>query len=147
MAAFAGILHGTTTAMYDIRNRGIGTLPGWIAENGVGVMTASPGILRSLVNSNPKPDLLAGLKRVTFAGEASYGPDIEAARACCRTPASCGTVTDPPRPVTAPTTSSIARTRRWSGRCRPGCRCRTSRSPLWTSRETRSRSAGPGRSP
>ncbi|GLY31326.1 AMP-binding protein [Kineosporia sp. NBRC 101731] len=81
MAAVAGVLVGTTTAMYDIRGRGIRDLPAWIHQNHVTIMQASPAILRNLVNSGPDPELLGGLRSVTFAGEAAYGPDLEAARA------------------------------------------------------------------
>jgi len=81
MAACAGILIGTTTAMYDIRARGMGEFPGWIERNGVTIVQASPAILRNLVASAPDPAQLRNLTSVTFAGEAAYGPDIEAARA------------------------------------------------------------------
>ncbi|MBT0771586.1 AMP-binding protein [Kineosporia sp. J2-2] len=81
MAAVAGILVGTTTAMYDIRGRGIRELPEWIDRNRVTIMQASPAILRNLVNGAPNPALLSRLRQVTFAGEAAYGHDLEALRA------------------------------------------------------------------
>jgi acyl-CoA synthetase (AMP-forming)/AMP-acid ligase II/thioesterase domain-containing protein len=81
MATCAGILVGTTLAMYDIRARGIGGLPGWIDRNDVTIAQASPAILRNLVSSSPDPALLSRLRSVTIAGEAAYGPDLEAARA------------------------------------------------------------------
>ncbi|GAA3624708.1 hypothetical protein GCM10022223_47240 [Kineosporia mesophila] len=81
MATCAGILVGTTMAMYDIRSRGIGSLPAWIEQNDVTIMQASPAILRNLVGISPNPQLLRQLTSVTIAGEAAYGPDIEAARA------------------------------------------------------------------
>jgi acyl-coenzyme A synthetase/AMP-(fatty) acid ligase/thioesterase domain-containing protein len=81
MATCAGILVGTTLAMYDIRARGIGSLPGWIDHNDVTIMQASPAILRNLVSSSPDPAQLRRLRSVTIAGEAAYGPDLEAARA------------------------------------------------------------------
>ncbi|MBT0770871.1 alpha/beta fold hydrolase [Kineosporia sp. J2-2] len=81
MATCAGILAGTTMAMYDIRTRGIDGLPAWIERNGVTIVQASPAILRNLVGIAPDPALLGRLTSVTIAGEAAYGPDIEAARA------------------------------------------------------------------
>ncbi|GLY32991.1 AMP-binding protein [Kineosporia sp. NBRC 101731] len=81
MATCAGILVGTTMAMYDIRSRGIGSLPAWIEQNNVTIVQASPAILRNFVGISPNPQLLRRLTSVTIAGEAAYGPDIEAARA------------------------------------------------------------------
>ncbi|GAB3263987.1 AMP-binding protein [Kineosporia babensis] len=80
MATCAGILVGTTLAMYDIRARGINSLPGWIEQNQVTIVQASPAILRNLVGIAPDPQHLARLRSITIAGEAAYGPDIEAAR-------------------------------------------------------------------
>ncbi|GLY18036.1 AMP-binding protein [Kineosporia rhizophila] len=87
MATCAGILVGTTMALYDIRSRGINGLPAWIEQNQITIVQASPAILRNLVGISPDPRLLARLRSVTIAGEAAYGPDIEAARALF--PAGC----------------------------------------------------------
>ncbi|GAB6897713.1 AMP-binding protein [Kineosporia succinea] len=81
MATCAGVLVGTTMAMYDIRTLGIDGLPAWIDANQVTIVQASPAILRNFVGIAPAPEQLRRLTSVTIAGEAAYGPDIEAARA------------------------------------------------------------------
>ncbi|GAB6903679.1 AMP-binding protein [Kineosporia succinea] len=81
MAACAGPLIGATTAMYDIRARGLAELPAWIERNGATILQVSPAILRNLTGSSPDPQRLRTIRSVTFAGEATYGPDLEAARA------------------------------------------------------------------
>jgi len=81
MTTCAGILVGATMAMYDIRTEGIAGLPDWIDRHNVTLVQASPAILRSLVGISPNPQQLRKLRVVTIAGEAAYGPDIEAVRA------------------------------------------------------------------
>jgi acyl-coenzyme A synthetase/AMP-(fatty) acid ligase/thioesterase domain-containing protein len=79
--AVHGLMVGATIRVYDVRERGIGTLAGWMHAGGVTVMHASPAILRAFVGSAPVPAHLASLRSVTIAGEAAYGKDIEAFRA------------------------------------------------------------------
>jgi acyl-coenzyme A synthetase/AMP-(fatty) acid ligase/thioesterase domain-containing protein len=87
MATVAGVLAGATMRLYDVRSRGIASLPAWMASQGITIAQASPAILRALVGTGPAPADLAGLRSLTIAGEAAYGPDIEAARQLL--PATC----------------------------------------------------------
>jgi acyl-CoA synthetase (AMP-forming)/AMP-acid ligase II/thioesterase domain-containing protein len=80
MATFAGPLAGATTALYDVRGNGIGTLPAWLEASGAGVLQASPAILRALVGIDPAPRSFAALRSLTVAGETAHGRDVEAAR-------------------------------------------------------------------
>jgi acyl-coenzyme A synthetase/AMP-(fatty) acid ligase/thioesterase domain-containing protein len=75
-----GLLVGAVMRLYDARARGIGPLPGWIAENRATVMISSPAIVRALVASAPDPATFATLRSVTVAGESAYGRDLEALR-------------------------------------------------------------------
>jgi acyl-coenzyme A synthetase/AMP-(fatty) acid ligase len=81
MAAVAGVLVGATLRFNDVRSSGLGTLAPWLHECGATVAHLSPQSVRALVAAHPDPTLLAGLRAVTVAGEALYGPDAEALRA------------------------------------------------------------------
>ncbi len=80
MATCAGVLVGATMRLYDVRGNGIGPLPAWIEASGATVIQASPAIVRALVQSGPATASFAAVSSLTIAGEAAYGPDIEAAR-------------------------------------------------------------------
>ena len=97
--AVHGLVVGATMRIYDVRGQGIGAFAGWIQDNLVTVVHASPAILRAFVGSGPRPSQLASLRSVTIAGEAAYGKEIEALWVpACRRPASSTTGTVPPRP-------------------------------------------------
>jgi acyl-coenzyme A synthetase/AMP-(fatty) acid ligase/thioesterase domain-containing protein len=81
MATCAGVLTGATMRLYDVRGRGIAGLAPWVQEHGISVVQASPAILRAFVAARPGREQLRSLTSLTIAGEAAYGPDIEAARA------------------------------------------------------------------
>jgi thioesterase domain-containing protein len=87
LVTLAGPLVGTTTAMYDVRGRGIAGLPGFVETVGATVAHMSPAILRALVAADPPPRRLASLRSLTIAGEAAHGRDVAAARALL--PAGC----------------------------------------------------------
>jgi acyl-coenzyme A synthetase/AMP-(fatty) acid ligase/thioesterase domain-containing protein len=76
----AGLMVGCTMKLYDVRGAGIGSLAGWLKREGATVMSASPGILRNFVATHPSLDELAKIRSLTIAGEAVYGPDVEALR-------------------------------------------------------------------
>ncbi|WP_029212713.1 MULTISPECIES: AMP-binding protein [Arsenicicoccus] len=75
-----GLLVGARMRLYDARSRGIAGLPAVIAEHGCTLMITSPAILRGFVATAPDPAMLATLRSLTVAGEASYGRDVEAVR-------------------------------------------------------------------
>ncbi|AKT52178.1 AMP-binding protein [Arsenicicoccus sp. oral taxon 190] len=75
-----GLLVGARMRLYDARGRGIAGLPDVIAEHGCTLMITSPAILRGFVASGPDPARLLTLRRLTVAGESSYGRDVAAVR-------------------------------------------------------------------
>lgn len=81
MVTIAGLVVGCTMKLYDVRGKGIGTLPAWIQESGATIMHTSPAILRAFVGTSPSPQQLARLRSVTIAGEAVHGRDVEELRA------------------------------------------------------------------
>jgi thioesterase domain-containing protein/non-ribosomal peptide synthetase component E (peptide arylation enzyme) len=87
LVTLAGPLVGATTAMFDVRERGVGALPAGLDAVGAPVLHASPAILRALGAGRPRPEFLARLRSLTIAGEAAYGQDVAAARALL--PAGC----------------------------------------------------------
>lgn len=87
MAAVAGVLVGATLRFHDARSAGIGEFAPWLRASGATVVHLSPATARALVAARPDPDLLAGLRAVTVAGEPLYGQDALALRALV--PADC----------------------------------------------------------
>jgi acyl-coenzyme A synthetase/AMP-(fatty) acid ligase/thioesterase domain-containing protein len=74
---FTALLAGACQHLFDPRSRSISSLPAWLAEHDVRVLTAGPAIMRGLLNVLPPGDRLPGLRTVTLGGETVYGRDVQ----------------------------------------------------------------------
>ncbi|WP_433528284.1 alpha/beta fold hydrolase [Micromonospora sp. CA-263727] len=69
---FTALLTGGSLHVYDPRVLGLAGLPGWLREQRVSAVYATPALLRSILDTPGAPDLLSGLRHVTTCGEAIH---------------------------------------------------------------------------
>ncbi|WP_369137972.1 AMP-binding protein [Modestobacter versicolor] len=79
-AVLAGMLAGATQQLFDPRTRPVSELAGWLREQQVTVLLASPAILRGLVSALRPGEHLDTLTAVTMGGEMVHGSELAAFR-------------------------------------------------------------------
>ncbi|BCB84811.1 hypothetical protein Psuf_021240 [Phytohabitans suffuscus] len=77
---FTALLTGASAHVYDPRMLGLAGLPGWLREQRVSAVYATPALLRSILDAPGAADLLAGLRHFTTCGEAIHASLVERLR-------------------------------------------------------------------
>ena len=80
MDIFGALLTGATLSLYDLRDRGVTGLPGWIAEERISIYHSTPTVFRYLAASVDEADDLSSVRMVVLGGEEANRGDVEAMR-------------------------------------------------------------------
>ncbi|MDQ7903577.1 alpha/beta fold hydrolase [Phytohabitans sp. ZYX-F-186] len=77
---FTALLTGASAHVYDPRVLGLAGMAGWLREQRVSAVYATPALLRSILDAPGAADLLAGLRHFTTCGEAIHASLVERLR-------------------------------------------------------------------
>ena len=78
MDIFGALLNGASVAPFDVRNKGVPLLAGWMAEHRISFFHSVPTLFRSLVHVMEQGLKLPTIRFVLLGGEAVFRADLEA---------------------------------------------------------------------